>query len=323
MAALVISVAFALVPNARAQQQESFVSTAEQQFHAGDYTAAINTLRSSMGSKSQNPEAYYWLCRGFYELGQFDNAVPNCEQAVKYAPQNSDYHLWLGKAYGEKAERDRSFFLARKVKRELEEAVALNPRNISARRALAEFYAEAPWIVGGSEDGAKQQVDAIAAMDPVQGHLARARFWIDEKRPDLADAEYRLALAAKPTDPAAYFEAADFYASQGRAPEMKSAVDNAAAIHSNDSRLSFYRGVEDFLGGVVEKAELGLKSYLASTPDRSDWPSHAAAREWLGRLYEAEGKRTEAAEEYRAALQLDPKLSSARDRLKKLEQGTK
>ena len=43
------------------------------------------------------------------------------------------------------------------------------------RRALAEFYAEAPWIVGGSEDGAKQQVDAIAAMDPVQGHLARAR----------------------------------------------------------------------------------------------------------------------------------------------------
>ncbi len=62
-----------------------------------------------------------------------------------------------------------------------------------------------------------------------------------------------------------------------------------------------------------------MKSYLASTPDRSDWPSHAAAREWLGRLYEAQGKRADAAEQYREALQLEPKRKEARTRLEKLE----
>jgi tetratricopeptide (TPR) repeat protein len=319
-AALVISVAVAFAMPARAQ--ESFVSAAQLQFKAGNYTGAVNTLQSGMGQKSQNAEAYFWLCRAYYELREFDNAIPNCEQAVQYASQNSDYHMWLGRAYGEKAERESSFLLARKVKKEFEEAVRLNPRNIPARRNLAEFYAQAPWIVGGSKDGAKQQVDAVAALDPVQGHLARAQFWLDQKRPDLADGEYRQALAAKPADPSAYYEAADFYAAQGRAQEMKSAVDSAAG-RSNDSRLMFYRGVESFFAQATAQAEQSLKSYLASTPDRSEWPSHAAAREWLGRLYEAEGKRTEAAEEYRAALQLEPKRTSASDRLKKLEQGAK
>lgn len=318
-AAFVITVA----PTPFARAQDSFVSAAQRQFDGGDYTGAVNTLRSGIGTKSQNAEAYYWLCRSFYELREFDNAISNCEQAVQYAPQHSDYHMWLGRAYGEKAEQESSFLVARKVKHEFEEAVRLNPRNIPARRDLAEFDAEAPWIVGGSKDAAKQQVDAIATLDPVQGHLARAQFWADEKRVDSAYAECRMALAAKPADPNVYFEAADFYAALSRAPELKSAVDGAAALRPNDPRLTFYRGVENFLAGVVAQAEQNLKSYLASTPDRSDWPSHASAREWLGRLYESEGKRPEAAEEYRAALQLEPKRASARDRLKKLEQGAK
>jgi tetratricopeptide (TPR) repeat protein len=72
-------------------------------------------------------------------------------------------------------------------------------------------------------------------------------------------------------------------------------------------------------GSDSSHAEEYLKSYLASTPERSEWPSHAAARDWLGRLYEAEGKRTEAAEQYRAALQLDPGRKETRARLQKLE----
>jgi tetratricopeptide (TPR) repeat protein len=70
-------------------------------------------------------------------------------------------------------------------------------------------------------------------------------------------------------------------------------------------------------------AEKDLKAYLASTPERSDWPSHASARDWLGRLYEAQGKRSEAAEQYRAALQLDPDRKETKARLQNLEKGTK
>lgn len=291
------------------------------QFAAGNYSAAISLLRDRVAKNPQDADAYFWLCRSYYEAQDLDNAIAECEKAVSISAQNPDYHLWLGEAYGAKADRERSFLLARKVKHEFEEAVRLNPRNIQARRDLAQFYAEAPWIVGGSKDGAKQQMDAIALMDPVQGHLARAQYSADEKRMDLVENECLQALNAKPTNPDADFEIADCFADLQRADQMKSAIDAAAALRPNDPRLSYYRGVQAFLVGSMPSAEQNLKSYLASTPDRSDWPSHAAAREWLGRVYEAEGKRAQAAEQYRAALQLQPGRQSANARLKHLDQG--
>jgi tetratricopeptide (TPR) repeat protein len=54
-------------------------------------------------------------------------------------------------------------------------------------------------------------------------------------------------------------------------------------------------------------------------PQRSNWPFHADALEWLGRTLEAEGKRAEAMAQYREALRLDPRHKSARERLNKLE----
>jgi tetratricopeptide (TPR) repeat protein len=304
--------------------QNPIVSAPPSQFSAGNYSVAISVLRDRVAKNPHDADAYYWLCRSYYEAHDFDNAIAEGEKAVSLAFQASDYHLWLGVAYGEKAARDHSFLLARKVKHEFEEAVSLNPRSIHARRNLAQFYSEAPWIVGGSKDGARQQVDAIAAMDPVQGHLVRAQFWADEKRVDLTEGECRQALSAQPSDPGAAFEIADCFAQLGRIPELKSAVGSAAALRPNDPRLAYYRGVEGVLeGGGVGPAEQNLKSYLASTPERSDWPSHAAAREWLGRAYEAEGKRPQAAEQYRAALQLEPGRDSASTRLKHLEQSTK
>ena len=61
-----------------------------------------------------------------------------------------------------------------------------------------------------------------------------------------------------------------------------------------------------------------MKAYLANTPERSEWPSHAGARDWLGRLYEAEGKRTAAVAQYQEALRLDPRRKLARERINKL-----
>lgn len=66
-------------------------------------------------------------------------------------------------------------------------------------------------------------------------------------------------------------------------------------------------------------AEENLKSYIASSPDRSDWPSHSVARYWLGQLYEKQGNKMSAAEQYREALGLDPDNSDAKRALGQLE----
>ena len=78
---------------------------------------------------------------------------------------------------------------SRKVKKEFEEAVRVNPSDIAARRRIWRDYCiSAPWIVGGNKDEAREQADAIAAIDPIDGHVARAALYLDGmKRPELAE----------------------------------------------------------------------------------------------------------------------------------------
>ncbi len=307
-----------------AAASSSLVQAAQRQFDSGDYAAAISTLQSAVSQNSSDADAYFWLARSYFEMHDFDSAIAQGEKAVAIDGKRSVYHQWLGRAYGEKADRDHSFLLARRVKKEFEAAVQLNPSNISARRDLEEYCIEAPWIVGGSKDEALAQVNAIAALDPVQGHLARAVYLLEQmKKPDQAEAEYRQVLSAAPGSVAPYLEAADFFIRQNKPSDVRAAIQAAAAVKSNDPRLAYYRGVAGVLADSdLTGAEQELKSYLASTPDRSDWPSHAAARIWLGRLYESQGKRADAAEQYRAALQLNPKLREARAQLEKLEKAS-
>jgi tetratricopeptide (TPR) repeat protein len=296
------------------------ISQAQQQFDEGNYSGAISTLQPAASQTPPNAEVYYWLGRSYYELHDYDNAVANAEKSVAIDPKNSLYHQWLGEADGGKADKDRSFSFARKVKKEFETAVSLNPSNIQARRDLEEFCLDAPWIVGGNKDEALEQVNAIAAIDPVEGLLARALYLQKAlKNDDQAESEYKQVLAAKPKTLEPYFEVADFYVAQDRPVDVEIAIQAAAAVNPNDPRIGYYRGVEGVLANRnLLDAERDLKSYLATTPDRSDWPEHASARVWLGRLYELQGKTADAAEQYRAALQLDPGKKEARTRLDKL-----
>jgi tetratricopeptide (TPR) repeat protein len=296
------------------------LESAQQQFNAGKYTAAIRGLQTAVAQAPQQAALYYWLARCFYELHDYPNAVAQAERAIKLDPNDSECHLWLGRAYGRQAERERSFWLARKTKHEFEEAVRLNGRNLPARRDLMEFYATAPWVVGGSKEKAQEQLSAIAAQDQVEGALARAEYDKDQKRYDLAEGEYRRVMDWKPDHPNPYLEVADFYARKDDPTQMNAAVEAAARVDPTDQRLPYYRGVVLVLtANRLSEAEQDLKAYLASMPERSDLPSHAQAREWLGRLYERVGKRIEAAEQYRAALQLDPTLVGARASLERLE----
>lgn len=299
----------------------TLLESAQTQFGAGNYSGAIATLRSVISQDSTNSKAFYLLGRCYYEIRDVDQAITHAEKSVALEPQNSVYEEWLGRDYAAKADRDKSYFAARKIKKHFEKAVELDPGNLSARRDLAEFCAQAPWVVGGNPDEAVTQIDAIARIDTIAGRVARASFDVEAlKRPDLADNEYKQVLAVKPKDPQPYFDAIVFYEQQNKPEEMNAFLDAATRVSAGDPRLIFYRAAAMVLGSTnLDRAAAYLKSYLASTPDRSEWPSHAEAREWLGRLYEIQGRRLEAAEQYRASLQLDPGRTSAESRLQKLE----
>jgi tetratricopeptide (TPR) repeat protein len=296
------------------------VETAEQQFHDGQFSAAIATLQQALHSDPGNAAVFFWLGRSYFELKRYDDASDQMQQALKAAPDNSEYHLWMGRIDGRLADQKRSLWLGMRTRKEFEKAVQLDPKNIPARRDLSEFYSEAPWIVGGSKKKARDQIAAIAALDAVQGALAQAEY--DQKTGDLAgaQAEYEKVLEAQPTRVQEYYEVADFYASRSNLEGMRKAVDGAIRVAPGDPRLGYYRGVILTLeGDQLTEAETYLKAYLAATPIRSDYPSHANARTWLGHVYEKQGKRLEAAEQYRAALEIDPDSDFAKRSLKQLE----
>ena len=312
--------AAALVAAASAVAGDSPLAEATRQFDAGNYQQAVTILRSALEQDQQAAGLHYWLGRCYFELRDFDRAVTTAEHAVQIEPNNSEYHDWLGRAYGRKAEQAgwfSGFSLAKKTRREFEEAVRLNPSSLQAQRDLIEFYLEAPGIVGGGDDKARRQIEVLAAIDAVEGHLGRADFWMDQKRPELAEAEYRLVMEAKLKRADPYFEVAKFYMSRSDAGRMEEAVEAAARVEASDRRLSFYRGVVWVLAGNrLEEAEPLLKLYLETVPQCSDLPSHAAAREWLGRLYERQRKCAAAAEQYRAALKIEPRRKSAQEALR-------
>ncbi len=296
---------------------------AQRLFEAGDYPKAVSLLNAALEKNSQVASLHYWFTRCFFELNDFERAVKSGERSIKLDPRNSEYHMWLGRAYGRKAEQGGLFSAlayVKKARHEFEEAVRLNPSNLDGQQDLIEFYWRAPRIVGGGDDKAQRQIEALAAVDPGEAHAARGNFLRDKKKREEAAAEFQKVFEARPKRVTPYLAIADFYQEGYNAAGLEKAIEAAARVDASDRRLGFYRGVLRVVArNRLEEGEQLLKAYLASAPQRSDFPSHASAREWLGRLYELQGNRVAAAEQYRTALKVDPGRRSAQEALRHLE----
>lgn len=299
------------------------LADAQHDYNAGRYNRAVDALNGAISNSPNDASLNFLLGESYYQLGEYPRAIASLERAVQLAPKVSEYHDWLGKSYGRKAEG--SIFLtamswARKTRREFEIAVELDPQNFEAQRDLIRYEMNAPSVVGGGDDKALKHIDELEKIDPIQGQLARGEFFATKKRMPEADAVFGKILESNSDRAGVYFELTDYYRDRSNAEKMGEAVDKAEHIDPDDRRLKFYKGI--FLvvkGKKPAEAEMMLKSYLATVPDNSDLPPHAAAREWLGKLYESLGRFSEAAEEYRLSLTLDPRNKAVEEDLKRVQ----
>src|SRR5260221_12301788 len=164
---------------------------------AGRVDQALQMLEQQTHA-APTADAYNLLCRAHFELGRWAAGIPACEKATTLAPSNGLYHLWLGRIYGEKADRAgflKAAGLAGKVRTEFERAVELSPKSWEARTDLAEFYLEAPGIVGGGKDKAQTQADALAALKPAMQHYIQGRIAEKNNKDNVtAEREYKAAI---------------------------------------------------------------------------------------------------------------------------------
>jgi tetratricopeptide (TPR) repeat protein len=282
---------------------------------------AITSLRGQISSSPNDPEAHNLLCRAYFTLGEWDRGISNCEQAVSLDPNNSRYHLWLGRVYGEKA--DKSNFmtaagLAKKVHIEFETAVQLNPNNIDARTDLAEFYIEAPGIVGGGRDKAEAQAQTLATLDPAKAHWVNARIAEKQKDRVTAEKEYRAAIQASHGSASTWLHLAQFYKRVGRMDEMDEALQHVttAPLDQADALVDAAHLLLDTNRNLPEASEL-LRRYVSSASTVEQAPAFKA-HYLLGTLLEKQGDKPAAAQEYRAALALAKTFAVAQEALNRV-----
>ena len=295
-------------------------------YNGGLYRQAVEALNSAIEREPHESSLHFWLGRCFFELRDYSRAISSLEHAIALEPDRSDYHYWLGKSYGRKAEETNrfsafsAFSLAHKTRREFEIAVRLDENDLEAQRDLIRYLSTAPGIVGGSEEAAEQRIHALAAVDPTEAALAQADLFASRKKFDEADQEYRKILDRKPDRIRVYFEIAEYYRDRGDAARMSEATEAAAPLAPSDRRLDYYRGIVLVLAKEAPlEAEKDLTQYLDAVPDNDNVPSHSTAHEWLGKLYEEEGRLDQSAQEYHTALTLDPHNKEVREALKTLQ----
>jgi tetratricopeptide (TPR) repeat protein len=287
---------------------------------AGRPDQAIQTLDQQIRS-APTAETYNLLCRAYFELGDWDHAISACEKAVGLSPNDGLYHLWLGRAYGEKADHTgfvKAAGLAGKVRTQFEQAVEFAPDSWEARTDLAEFYVEAPAMVGGGKDKARAQADLLASINPAMEHWVRARIAEKDKNEAAAEQEYRAAIDASHGGVRAWLNLAGFYRHSDRLADMEQALQNLET-HPLDHPAALVDGASLLLrtDRNYPLAVRLLRRYLSSLSTVEEAPAFKAHC-LLGELLEKQGDRAAAAEEYRTALSMAHSYRPAEDGLKRV-----
>ena len=289
---------------------------------AGRVDEAITTLSGKLSSAPNDAASHNLLCRAYFAVGKWDSAISECERAIALEPNNGEYHLWLGRTYGEKADASNFFTaagLAKKVRTEFERAVQLDPANVPARTDLAEFYLEAPGIVGGGQDKARAQADQVAKLNPAKAHWIQGR--LAEKNKDLtvAEKEYRAAIDASQGGANAWLNLALFYRKNNRLDEMQDALKKAAAAPMDqpevlvDAASTLLRANRD-----LPFATQLVRRYLSSST--VEQAPQFKAHYLLGNILEKQGDKQGAAREYQAALTMAKDFGRAREALNRVNQ---
>ena len=278
------SLGLALVATALA----SSLDDALQLYQTKRYPEARALLEKILEAEPRNAAAAHRLgltLRYRGDVNALSDALVWLAKAVELEPTNPIFLGDFGGISLQFAARSRSLSAATKGRDAMIRAIELKPDYLDAREGLMQYYAQAPFLVGGSLPKAYAQAEEIRKRDPRRGVAAFVSLKISEKK--YADATAFCEAALK-TDPDNYF-------------------------------LLFLIGrIASFSG---ENAARGLSSLrrclqLTAPPDT---PSHADVQFRIGLVLEKQNDPAGARAAYESALKLDPHHPSATQALAKLK----
>ncbi len=325
---------------------------------AGHWKQIVRIASDRLRSNPRDGQAHCWLAKTRLSYNDPDGAVIEAEKAVAIDGGNASYHAQLAEAYALMADKSSSLkavVFVHKMNKELDAALAINPRQVDALLVQMMFCWKAPLLAGGNRQRALSIADNVVSFLPSWGYLAHARLlagkgedaklesylkkaaqadpsmvrprlWLAEfycfqaqtPRLDQAEKEARLALAIDPSAGQAYKVLAHVYATQKRWADLDRVLAQADADAPED--LSPYHSAAEALieiGQDFSRAEKYLQKYFSQPPEGRQ-PTQAEAHWLLADLYKREGRKSDAVRELQAALRLQPDFSRAKQDLSQL-----
>ena len=246
-----------------------------------DYSAAIDVLKQA----TPDTQTLELLGKCFFMQGDFKRASDAFEKASVLDPSSSMIFTWLGRSFGRRAETAfpvQAFVLAQKTREAFEKAVQLDSKNGEALGDLFEFYLQAPSMVGGGLDKARNLLPLVAKVSPVELHFARARMAEEKKQFDEAESEYRAAFEMSAHQIARTLDVARFYAKRGRYEESDRLFDQAEKASPDSPQVFFVRAQTYVLSQrKLDQAQALLRKYLSATSLTPDDPPKSEAQKLL------------------------------------------
>jgi tetratricopeptide (TPR) repeat protein len=288
---------------------------------AGHWKRARQISLARIATEPNDAQAHAWLAKIASSFGDLETSVREAERAVQLDARNPSFHGQLAESCALTADQSsilKGLGYVRRMKREIDAALALDPNHVDTLLVDMMFSWKAPALAGGDKQKARRIADRILSVSPTWGYLAQARLLQFQGEPPATEAILQRAVAANPRfyraraslatyycgvetcrspeqaervaqeaiaiDPAAepaYSALARAYATQKRWADLDAVLARAEAAVPDD--LEPYYSAADRLirtGQDPSRAERYLRRYLSQPPEGRE-PTHAEARRLL------------------------------------------
>lgn len=234
---------------------------------------------------------------------EFKSAIKVLTKAQE-ADNNFDINMLLIEAYGGRIDQVgmlKKRGLAIKMRKSMERALELRPDSKDARENLISFHMQAPGIVGGSLDTARELIKDMPGIKPAELHMYEGGILMSEDKPEAALAEFDKALAVEPEHENALVSKGNVLISQESYQEAFLTFETCTKIHPDNMNCHYGVGKTAHVSQTEsDKGIAAMKTFIAANTMGEAFLAHAHYR--LGGIYENMGNMDAAKAEYKTAL---------------------
>ncbi len=282
------------------------------------------------------PAAYEYFLQGqgylqSYKVEQVDRAREAFQKAIEMNPSYAPAYAGLGEAYSRKQETDYRREWVEAARSNCDKALSIDPQLPAGHECLGNYYND----VGEYQRAVGEFAKALKfdpASDPAL--LGTARAYEQLNKNDMAESTYKRAVELRPLLWRSHSDLGNFYAKQSRYPDAIAEVDRAVKLVPESSRPLHQLGGIYYLMGRFDDATAALNKALTLDPTATTFsnlgmiqlanqeydaaitnlskaesmdPDHTRIGN-LARAYYWSGKREQAADHFRRALNAASKV---------------